>query len=124
MSDFFGSISAGGMVADALFMQRMGDFLREQRANGTLLAQHAGLAAHTHQLQADYNRLVDRYNALARSSEELADRASRRIAELERQLAEADLARQRAEAEAAYERTNAAMKKDFAEQAKKEPFAD
>jgi hypothetical protein len=67
--------------------------------------------------------LVDRYNALARSSEELASRASRRIAELERQLAEVDLARQRAEAEAAFERTNAAMRQHFAEQANKPPFA-
>ena len=124
MSDFFGAMAAGQMVSDAIFIESMGNFLIKQRADAALLARHAGLTAHTHQIQADYNRLVDRYNALARSSEELASRASRRIAELERQLAEADLARQRAEAEAAYERTNAAMKKDFAEQAKKEPFAD
>jgi DNA anti-recombination protein RmuC len=124
VSDFFGALTAGGIVADTLFIQRMGDFLRDQRADGALLAQHAGLATHTHQLQANYNRLVDRYNALARSSEELASRASRRIAELEGQLVEADLARQRAEAEAAYERANAAMKQELAEHGKKAPFAD
>jgi hypothetical protein len=124
MSDFFGAMAAGQMVSDAIFIESMGNFLIRQRADGALLAQHAGLTTHTHQLQANYNRLVDRYNALARSSEELASRASRRIAELEQQLAEADLARQRAEAEAAYERTNAAMKQELAEHGKKAPFAD
>ena len=75
MSDFFGAMAAGQMVSDAMFIESMGDFLIEQRADGALLAQHAGLTAQAHQLQANYNRLVDRYNALARSSEELASRA-------------------------------------------------
>jgi hypothetical protein len=122
MSDFFGALAAGQMVSDAIFIESMGNFLIKQRADGALLAQHAGLTAHTHQLQANYNRLVDRYNALARSSEELVSRASRRIAELERQLAEADLARQRAEAEAAFLRTNEAMRRELAAQ-RKDPFA-
>ena len=122
MSDFY-AYEWRGRWSPTLFIRNGRLSPIEQRADGTLLARMRA-TAQTHQLQANYNRLVDRYNALARSSEELASRASRRIAELERQLAEADLGRQRAEAEAAYERTNAAMKKDFAEQAKKEPFAD
>ena len=53
---------------------------------------------------------VANYNNLLRDYRNLERLAIQRIAELERQLAEADLARQRAEAEAAYERTNAAKK--------------
>jgi hypothetical protein len=121
MSDFYGALAAGQMVSDTLFIQRWCDNMLHNN-DVALLAQHAGLTAHTQQLQANYNLLVGRYNALARSSEELASRASRRIAELERQLAETDLARQRAEAEAIYERTNGKM---LVELAKKgiEPFA-
>ena len=66
MSDFFGAMAAGQMVSDAIFIESMGNFLIKQRADGALLAQHAGLTAQAHQLQANYNRLVDRYNALAR----------------------------------------------------------
>jgi hypothetical protein len=75
-------------------------------------------------LSERHGAAVANYNNLLRDYRNLERLAKQRIAELERQLAEADLARQRAEAEAAYERTNAAMKRDFAEQAKKEPFAD
>jgi len=74
-------------------------------------------------LSASHGAAVANYNTLLRDYRNLERAAKQRIAELERQLAEADLARQRAEAEAAYARASAAMKQDFAEQANKAPFA-
>ena len=75
-------------------------------------------------LSASHGAAVANYNNLLRDYRNLERAAKQRIAELERQLAEADLARQRAEADAAFERTNAAMKEELAAHAKKQPFAD
>ena len=73
-------------------------------------------------LSERHGAAVANYNNLLRDYRNLEHLAKQRIAELERQLAEADLARQRAEAEAAFERTNGKM---LVELAKKgiEPFA-
>lgn len=74
-------------------------------------------------LSASHGAAVANYNNLLRDYRKLERAAKQRIAELERQLAEADLARQRAEAEAASERSKVAMRQDLAEQAQKKPFA-
>ena len=104
-------------MSDFILMMQLGEQHRQMmdvqlgnRRDYSLLSERHGAAV------ANYNNLLRDYRNLERV-------AKQRIAELERQLADADLARQRAEAEAAFERTNAAMRQHFAEQASKAPFA-
>ena len=105
-------------MSDFILMMQLGEQHRQMmdvqlgnRRDYAFLSERHGAAV------ANYNNLLRDYRSLERA-------AKQRIAELERQLAEADLARQRAEADAAFERTNAAMKEELAAHAKKQPFAD
>jgi hypothetical protein len=90
--------------------------LHRQHMDQKLGAQHdyAVLSQQHGQLVADYNHLVNRFNALQQTARRAQQTATARIVELERQLAETDLARQRAEADAQFQRAWREMREDFA----------
>ena len=74
-------------------------------------------------LSASRGAAVANYNTLLRDYRNLERAAKQRIAELERQLAEADLARQRAEADAEFQRRFAELRVENARKDKEPPFA-
>ena len=75
-------------------------------------------------LSASHGAAVANYNNLLRDYRNLERAAKQRIAELERQLADADLARQRAEADAEFQRQFAELRVENARKGKGPPFAD
>jgi len=104
-------------MSDFILMMQLGEQHRQMmdvqlgnRRDYSLLSERHGAAV------ANYNNLLRDYRNLERA-------AKQRIAELERQLAEADLARQRAEADAEFQRRFAELRVENARKDKEPPFA-